>query len=543
MKKLQSVGLIALCFALLALLCGVHAASAQDVTATITGTITDPSGAPIVGATVIAHDSDRGTNWSSVTNPDGIYNIIRIPVGSYDLKVEAKGFETAVHPAFTLVLNQTARIDVVMKVGSVTATVEVTGETPLLQTESTAVSSVVDAHTITNLPLAARNYVQLSLLSPGATTVNPEAKNNEVAYTPNVDAIEEFNIVTQNPGADFGNYAGGVISASIKAGTNSFHGDVFEFLRNDFMNSNSKTSSWATGEVQPKPTLRYNMFGGTLGGPIIKDKLFFFGDYQGMRIPSSSPQNAQLFTQSERAGNFGQLCTQLPAASGPGTFNAAGICSNPAGQLVDPKNGNAPIPFNKMSNSTLTESAFATNLFADTKHYPLPTSDTAYGSNYSFKAGNNFNSDQGDLRVDYKPEDKDSIFGRYSKFDTSQAVFTGLPFANAGAAEGTDEPGWSTSVSWTHSLTPSILNEVRAGVNVFRFNQDQTPTTSLGNISEQLGIAGANAQAPGLLQISIPTGLGGNANLGLINLWQIFRDTEIQLEDNVIISKGRHTLK
>jgi hypothetical protein len=138
MKKLQSVGLIALCFALLALLCGVHAASAQDVTATITGTITDPSGAPIVGATVIAHDSDRGTNWSSVTNPDGIYNIIRIPVGSYDLKVEAKGFETAVHPAFTLVLNQTARIDVVMKVGSVTATVEVTGETPLLHHEFAA---------------------------------------------------------------------------------------------------------------------------------------------------------------------------------------------------------------------------------------------------------------------------------------------------------------------------------------------------------------------------------------------------------------------
>ncbi len=578
MKKLLSLGLIVFCMTLLALLGGANAAWAQDVTATITGTITDPSGAPLVGATVTAHDADRGTNWTSVTNQDGIYNIIRIPVGSYDLKVEAKGFETAVHAAFTLVLNQTARVDVVMKVGSVTATVEVTGETPLLQTESAAVSSIVDAHTITNLPLAARNYVQLSLLSPGTTTVNPEslsqpqlmtgsgrpdingnreqavgflldgivnqeAKNNEVAYTPNVDAIEEFNIVTQNPGADFGNYAGGVVSVSIKSGTNSFHGDAFEFLRNDFMNSNSKTAAWATGTPTPTPTLRYNMFGGTLGGPIIKDKLFFFGDYQGMRIPSSSTQQAQLFTQSERNGDFGQLCTQLPAQGGPGVFSAAGICSNPAGQLVDPNNGNAPIPFNKMSNSTLTESTFASNLFADTKNYPLPTSDLAYGNNYSFKAGNNFNSDQGDLRIDYKPEDKDSIFGRYSKFDISQAVFTGLPFSNVGAAEGTDEPGWSGSVNWTHSLTPTVLNEVRVGVNVFRFNQNQTPTTGLGNISEQLGIAGANEQAPGLLQVTIPTGAGANANLGLINLWQIFRDTEIQVGDNVSISHGRHTFK
>jgi hypothetical protein len=578
MKKLQSVGLILLCVTLLALLSGANAAWAQDVTATITGTITDPSGAPVVGAAVTAHDADRGTNWSSVTNQDGIYNIIRIPVGTYDLKVEMKGFETAVHSPFTLVLNQTARIDVQMKMGAVTSTVEVSGEAPLLQTESTEVSSIVDAHTITTLPLAARNYVQLSLLSPGATTVNPsslsqpqlmtgagrpdingnreqavgflldgivnqEKKNDEVAYMPNIDAIQEFNIVTQNPSADFGNYAGGVISVGIKSGTNAFHGDAFEFLRNDYMNSNSKTAAWATGTATPTPTLRYNMFGGTAGGPIIKDKLFFFGDYQGMRIPASSTQHAQLFTQSERSGDFGQLCTQLPAASGPGTFNVSGICSNPAGQLVDPKNGNAPIPFNKMSNSKLTESAFATALFADTKFYPLPTSDLAYGNNYSFSAGNHFNSDQGDLKIDYKPSDKDSVFGRFSKFDTSQGVFTGLPFANAGAAEGTDEPGWSASASWTHTLTPTILNEVRIGVNVFRFNQNQTPTTALGNISEQLGIAGANEQAPGLVQISIPTGPGGNASLGLINLWQIFRDTEIQAEDNLIISKGRHTFK
>lgn len=594
MKKLQSLGLGLVLFALVALLFGAHSARAQDVTATITGTVTDPAGAPIVGAKATAHDTDRGTNWSSVTNEAGVYNIIRIPVGTYDLKVENPGFQTTAIPAFTLVLNQTARIDVQLKMGAVTETVEVTGETPLLQTESTEVSDLVDARTITTLPLAARNYVQLSLLSPGTTTVNPsslsqpqlmtgagrpdingnreqavgflldgivnqEAKNNEVAYMPNVDAIEEFNIVTQNPGADFGNYAGGVISVGIKSGTNRFHGDGFEFLRNNYLDSEPKSLLWTSGSANcfPStigrpgvgapvqcPTLRYNMFGGTVGGPIIKDKLFFFGDYQGMRIPTGTPQSAQLLTQSERSGDFGQLCTQLPGdEGGPGVFNASGVCSNPAGQLVDPKNGNAAIPFNKMSNSTLTESPVATALFADTKDYPLPTSDSAYGANYSFNAGNHFNSDQGDLRIDYKPNNLDSIFGRFSKWDTSQAIFTGLPFSNAGAAEGTDEPGWSGAVSWTHSLNPNLLNEARVGVNAFRFNQNQTPTTGLGNVSEKLGIAGANGQAPGLLQISIPTGPGGNASLGLINLWQIFRDTEIQLEDNVVYTRGRHTLK
>jgi len=585
MSKKHGLGFGILICALIALLCSANAARSQEVTATITGTVTDSSGAALAGATVTAKDMDRGTMWPATTNGEGIYSILRIPVGTYSLKVEAKGFQTAEYPPFTLVLNQAARIDVQMKVGAVTETVEVTGATPLLQTETTEVSSLVDSHTITTLPLAARNYIQLSLLSPGTTTVNPsslsqpqlmtntgrpdingnreqavgflldgivnqEPKNNEVAYMPNVDAIQEFNIITQNPGADFGNYAGGVISVGIKSGTNSFHGDVFEFLRNDFMNSNSKSSAWATGVAQAKPKLRYNMFGGTAGGPIIKDKLFFFGDYQGMRIPTSGPTNAQVLTQNERNGDFGGLCTDAG-----GTFNASGVCSNASGQLYDPtsvpapKNGvpynPTPIPFNNLVNyyGAASESAVAKALFGDTKYYPLPTKNTAVGNNITYKTGNNFNSDQGDLRIDYKISDKDNIFGRYSKMDTSQSVLSAQPLLNAGAAEGTDEPGWSTSESWNHSFSPNLLNEARIGVNVFRFNQNQTPSTTLGNVGEQLGIAGSNVQAPGLPQITIAGGGGASASLGLINLWQIFRDTEIQLEDNVAISRGLHTFK
>lgn len=585
MKKWHILGLGFVCMALVALLCGPHAAMGQDVTATITGTITDPSGAPLPGATVTAKDVDRGTLWPATTNESGIYNILRIPVASYSLRIEAKGFQTVLYPPFTLVLNQTARVDMQMKVGSVAETIEVNGEAPLLQKESTEVSSLIDGKTITELPLAARNYVQLALLSPGATTVNPsslsqpqlmtgagrpdingnreqavaflldgivnqEAKNNEVAYTPNVDALEEFNIITQNPSADFGNFAGGIISASIKSGTNSFHGDVFEFLRNDALNSNSKTAAWATGTPQAKPTLRYNMFGGTVGGPIKKDKLFFFADYQGMRIPTHAPTNTQLLTQAERAGDFGGLCTDAG-----GTFSAAGVCSSAAGQLYDPKSvpppnvgvayNPTPIPLNNLAKyyGASAESPFAAALFADTKDYPLPQMNKAVGNNYAFPSGNNFNADQGDLRIDYKMSDKDNFFGRFSKFDTSQGIVTGLPFSKSGAAEGTDEPGWSGSFAWTHSLSSRLQNQARLGVNAFRFNQNQTPTTSLGNISEKLGIPGANSQAPGLLQINILGAGNVSASLGLINLWQIFRDTEIQAEDDVIYTRGRHTLK
>src|SRR6266849_8649446 len=156
MKKLQTLGLGLFLMTLVALLCSANAAWGQDVTATITGTVTDPSGAPIVGATVTAHDTQRGTAWTSITNSVGLYNILRIPVGTYDLTVEGKGFQKTVVEPFTLVLNQTARLDVQLKVGAVTAVVEVSGSAPVLQTESTEVSSLVDAHTITTLPLAAR---------------------------------------------------------------------------------------------------------------------------------------------------------------------------------------------------------------------------------------------------------------------------------------------------------------------------------------------------------------------------------------------------
>jgi len=563
-------------------------AMAQVTTAAITGTVTDPSKAPIVGATVTATDTERGTYWSATTNEAGAYNLPRVPVGTYDLKATAPNFQTAIKPPFTLVLNQVARIDIELKVGQVTETVEVTGTAPVLQTQTTEVSTLIDATTITSVPLAARNYVQLTLLSPGATHVNPaslnlpqnmlnsgrpyingnreqanlflldgqvngESKNNEIAYTPSVDAIQEFNIITQNATAEFGNYEGGVINASIKSGTNSFHGSVFEFFRNDALNANNYWSGMtknipafkgvlghnADGSVI-KPEMRYNQFGATFGGPIVKNKLFFFLDYQGQRLINAGTTGAELLTARERAGDFGQLCTQYG-----GAFNGSGVCTGGAGttQLVDPVT-HLPIKNNNLTAAGYTISPVASALFAS-KAYPLPQIDETGLNNYFFKSGNKLDNDQGDVKIDYVPSQKDHVFFRWSQMELRNPILTTLPIANSGAGAGAnlDDPVRNSAISWTHTFSPRLLNEARFGFSGVHFTEAGTPTDLLGNFGQQLGIAGGNAQAAGLLNIQIGSTGTGSPSLGVIGAVQVFHTTSIQFTDNVSLTKGRHLFK
>jgi hypothetical protein len=590
MRKMQSFGLGLVWMTLVVLFSSANPAWGQDVTATITGTVSDPSGAPIVGASVVAHDTERGTTWSSPTNESGVYNLIRVPIATYDLKVEAKGFQTAVHAPFTLVLNQTARIDVQMKMGAVTETIDVTGAPPLLQTESTEVSTLIDANTITSVALASRNYLQLTLLTPGATNVDPdgmrqpqsmldsgrpyingnreqaneylldgqlnsEDKNNETGYQPGVDAIQEFNLITQNASAEFGNYEGGVISATIKSGTNSFHGDLFEFLRNDKFDSNNASASWTRGQsggglgvaadgTLLKSELRYNQFGGTIGGPIIKNKLFFFADYQGQRFVTAGPTGIQLMTAKTRAGDFSQLGFQIYDPRNPHSSTNAGtpIPNNNLAAYIASGGGGQPL--NGLP--ALAESAFATNLFGN-KGYPLPQVDSLSGNNDFFSTGHALNNDQGDLKIDYYLSTKDHLSGRWSQMDLKLVPETGLPFSAIGDGGlirgGSDEPVTNAVLNWTHTFGANLLNEVRFGFNKVRFTQNSTPTTSLGNISEQLGITGANLQSPGLMLINISGNNGANASIGQQNIKQVFHDAQIQAEDNVAITHGHHTTR
>src|SRR5262249_45131928 len=304
-------------------------------------------------------------------NNVGSFTLSRVPIGNYEVKVEATGFQTAVQSPVTLDLNQVARLDFHMKIGNASERVEVTAAAPVLKTETTDVSTIIDARTNDNLPLATRNPVQLTLLSPGAVTVDTASLNlgsntaegggrpyingnreqannflldgiddnqsseNRLGLTPSPDAIQEFNLITQNASAEFGNFQGGIVNTSIKSGTNNYHGNVFEFFRNDKFNANKWENGLSLGKpfqagktytngVLLKPTLRWNMFGGAFGGPIIKNKLFFFADYQGGRLdhPPTSGQITVL-TPAQVTGNFNSLLplgVQLfnPCAAGTG---------------------------------------------------------------------------------------------------------------------------------------------------------------------------------------------------------------------------------
>ena len=284
--------------------------AAQEVTATINGTVTDPAGNVVANADVTATDLDRGTVWPAKTNHEGYFNLTRLPVGRYEVRVTAPGFRVAVETTPDLQLNQTAVVNMQLVVGSNNETVQVTSEAPLLQTESTAVGTVIDEKANVDLPLASRNYLQLTLLTPGVVSPNPigangsfdsgqttgqfarpeingnrftavdyiidgmdnnEMASNFIAYTPQPDAIQEFNLITQNAPADFGNYMGGVISVSTKSGTNKLHGSVFEFFRNNVFNANEW---WRNLDGVARQPLRWNQFGAAVGGPVIKTNCF-----------------------------------------------------------------------------------------------------------------------------------------------------------------------------------------------------------------------------------------------------------------------------
>ena len=526
---------------------------AQQVTASITGQVTDPSGAAVAGATVTAKDQERGTVWPTTTNADGYYNLPRLPIGKYDIRAESKGFQTAVHALVPLEMNQVARIDFSMKIGAVTETVEVNEASPLLQTQSTMLGTIIDSKTNESLPLATRNYVQLTLLAPGSIHPDPstmtngsatggggrpyvngnreqannflldgldnnQVSDNLVGYTPSVDAIAEFNMITNNASAEFGNFMGGIISATIKSGTNQFHGDAFEFFRNDKLNANTWNNNW---NGSPRAKVRWNMFGATLGGPIKKDKLFFFVDFQSQRLNfPASTGTLSVLTAAERSGDFSEL------------LSAHGI------QLYNPfqrgANGNR-VPFSNNQIPITLIDPVARNLFASAT-YPLPVTP-GLQNNYYNTSSSFIHQDQGDAKLDYNLSDKDRISGRYSQ------SFLQNPSLNSFALSApsfNDTPTYNGVLNWTHTFSPTVVNEFRMGTNYVQLHNGSAFSADAGNIASDLGIQNGNDRGPGLMALNFSGGF--MSGLGTSGVQQLFADTVIQFQDGVILTKGKHTL-
>jgi hypothetical protein len=584
MRKLQSVALALFCLTLVAAICGASVASAQEVTATITGTITDQSGAAVAGANLTATSVERGVAYTATTNDTGIYRISNLPVGNYDLKVEKAGFQTALRPAFTLVLNQVARIDVEMKVGNVSQTVEVTGAAPVLKTETTQVDTIIDSATNAALPLATRNYVELTLLSPGAVHPDPSTFNNGnnvqsgarpfingnreqsnnflldgmdnnqvsdnlLGYTPSPDSIQEFNLISNNAPAEFGNFMGGIVSASLKSGTNSFHGDIWEFFRNDVLNANE----WGN-KINPanpptaRPPLRWNMFGGTLGGPMIKNKLFFFVDYQGQRFdhpaavaqPSGGSGLFSAYTPAEQGGDFSALLTaktpiQLynPCQGTTGQNGTPCVAATTRVPFV-----NNQIPISMIS--PVAKALFASSLYPKTVNNGL----TANAVNIFTQA---FNADQGDIKVDYRASDRDQISGRFTRsYQNDPSQNSVLLFGNGYATA----PIWSTVGDWTRSISNTLVNDLRFGWNHVILNTGSTWDPAVGQFGQSIGIPNSNpAGVIGLLGLDFGGGTptspnnGTLTNIGNSLVTQSFNSQVYQFDDGITWSRGRHSFK
>lgn len=538
--------------------------TAQEVTGAITGTVRDPSGAVVPNASVTATNVQMGTAWPTKTNAAGVYNLPRLPIGQYAVRVAAQGFKTSVLPAFELQMNQIARVDVNLSVGQVTQTVSVTAAPPLLQTDTMQVGLVTSANFNANLPLATRNFIQLTLLTPGVTTTDPssftngqrtggggrpyvngnreEANNfmldgidnnqisdNLTSYQPSVDAIQEFDVITNNAPAQYGQFMGGAISVTLKSGTDHYHGDAFEFLRNDALDANSWSNNW---NGIPTAAERWNTFGATFGGPVPKThhKLFFFMDYEGERLdfpPSTSP--VTVMTPAERAGNFSQLLTlSTPIQLYSPCAQLTGVCTPLAPGAV-----RQPYPGNIITN---TIDPVAAKLFAS-GDYPNPVNGGLQNNAFN-TSGNRTNNDQGDLKIDYIVNTTNHIWGSFSDGfqsipGTNSVLLFGQAFNNS--------PFHAGVLDWTHTFGPSLVMDAKMGLNRI-YLKNGNEVTGLGNFAESIGIQDGNINGPGIGGLNFSSSAFAN-NLGTPNSEELFADTTWEPTVDFMWTHNKHSFR
>ena len=546
-------------------------APAQEVTASIVGTVLDPNGAAVSGAAITAKDLDRGTILTTTSNGDGTFNISGVPVGRYEVQATAKGFQSAAN-SFTLTLNQTARLNFQLRVGQTSETVEVLGSAPLLQTDTSLLGNLLDSVAVGSLPLSTHNTNQLTLVTaPGVITPNlfgfqaaqnsfgtgrpyvngareqennflldgmdnNQPDNNDVGYVPAPEAVQEFNLITGSAPADFGNYLGGVVNVTVKSGTNDYHGSLYEYLRRGGLNANSwqnnhacaqnpdKTFSCgrdlAGNQIAPRPALHYDDFGFTFGGPIIRNKLFFFSDYaESLFNQPSTVGQLTLIPDAQRAGDFSALC--------PEGFSG-GLCNNPAHQIFDPASSANPATRTPFANNQIPIGRFnsAARAIVTSPFYP----GGAVANNVNqFKT----NSYQGDLKIDFVPSEKDHVMGRYSQ------QFVTAPSSNSlqllGNADRTF-PLKNLVLDETHTFSASLLNDARVGFQYFPVTEGFSNPTGQ-NLGATFGIAGVAVSFLPQMSFSGPGAPGAFGNSDLV---QSFHDTTWQFEDTATWTHGRH---
>jgi hypothetical protein len=543
-------------FVALLLACGLLftplTATAQTYTATLTGTVADAQGAAIKDAKIVAINVGTKLEYTAKTSDAGVYTIPFLPVGTYTLAVEASGFKKLTSNEIKLEVNQVARVNLEMQIGGVSETITVSDLAPILQTENTTVGGVITGNT-TALPLNGRNFQQLTLLVPGTINPNPggfndvvgqgrpytngnreqgnaflfdgisvdETIDNRIGYKPNVDAIAEFRVETSNSSSEFGNVTGATVNATMKSGTNQFRGNVFEFVRNEAFDANS----WGNkrNNVNVKSKFRQHIFGGTLGGPIMKEKLFFFTAYQGIVRRTGGAGAAGVAPAAWRTGDLSVFSTPIRDPQKTGACTTADRTACFPGNII---------PANRIVNPV------ARALFADTTLYPLPTrlqAGTAVGL-IDVVTANELDSHQIDTKLDWRVSDKDNFSGRYSfQRATNAGVKGALPVNITGQSFQRPQ---NIALNWTRTFSPTIINEARIGFNRAVFISDFLDWANVGNLNSKLGIPG-NQLLPGLAFVSAGNGVSfGSRAVNEDNVTNTFH-----YGDNLTILHGRHSFK
>lgn len=542
----------------LAMLACISISFGQTVTGSITGEVTDSTGAVVAGAHVVAHNLDTGVDTPTTTNSVGIYRIEFLPISHYQVSVQAAGFNSVTLPPFALEVLQTANFNVKLTVGGTSTTVNVSAAAPILNTDNPTLGAVFTENTISNFPLNGLDFSALTLYMPGAVTTygtsgpasferstynsdTPnfngnraqannytldgidmnETYNNLISYSPAPEALQEIKVLTADSPTDYGNVNGAGVVSVLKSGTNHFHGSVYGYAQDYRFDANSYGNGQTT-PVTPTNPYSFAQFGATAGGPILHNKLFFFGDYLGSRWHKGGTGSASLMTEAMRGGDFSVLL--------------AG--ANPI-QLYDPLNKFAPYTNNQ---GVPTVNPVAKYLFANPKLYPLPNatpSDGIAANNYLAPSRSYKANDQGDVKIEYDPRAADKITGFYSishAYDGSTPILA-ITFPGINLY-----PTWITGINWVHTFSPSLVNSARVGFTRTDWNQGfpQDPTGLFGTSGNaKVGISFPNQRYNGFTNQGIGGGLSDVGtpayNGGVI-------DNTYSYIDNLTWQRGRHYL-
>jgi len=573
-RMARGVGVLALCLIPLR-------SQAQTVNAALYGIVRDQAGAAIPDARMTATDLATSISTAVTSGADGSYTFPNLAPATYSLMTEKTGFRTSAISGITLLVDQKARIDVQLQVGSVNATIQVTGAAPLVDSNTASVGTVVGQREVVDLPLNLRRFGSLAVLVPGTTTDNGGFASSEIgspfsettyaangarsssnntlidgadsrnltlggfAVQPSPDAVQEFRIQTNIYDAAFGKTAGSTINLITKSGSNSFHGTAYEFLRNDLFDARNFFS------VSAKPEFRRNQYGASIGGPIRKRKTFFFGNYEGLRLIQQVSRTATVPAAQQLAGNFSSVLTGTTAnvcgAGGPPSLNFD------TGQLFDPASetqitcpagsanaGSPALVGNPIAGNIITTvDPVAATLIAGGA-YPAP--NRAGFPNFVNEQALVRNDSQADVRVDNNFGDKDKIFGRYvfGQAGIVDPTMSNSPLPNFG--DTLYFRGQNLAIGWTHTFDANLINEALFGFqrNTDRVNCKQCPRPS-GTLAN-LGIQNLTALSPaldGLPYFGLTTFSGvGDSNYRPISS----PDMVEKYQDNVTWVHGRSTI-